>query len=211
MPPSLYCNAQGQKRYPKELLQQRFRRTFWCDLPQNPCFILGKRKTNKHKHFGRDGVRDKQEPSLGQIGTRPRDKPGPVPGTNRPFPVYFHSKGTILSRLSLGRVGVRPWDDCPTRAVRKMFMCFCLLVFFRPHYLWVMTGNPPRIVQKIVWRCSRLSGLVAGDSAICGRLAALILRLRPAGLRFEEFRSPVKRCGLGLRFSNRSGLRPAAI
>ena len=32
-----------------------------------------------------------------------------------------------------------------------------------------------------------LSGLVAGDSAICGRLAALILQLRPAGLRFEEF------------------------
>ena len=26
-----------------------------------------------------------------------------------------------------------------------------------------------------------LSGLVAGDSAICGRLAALILRVRPAG------------------------------
>ena len=45
-----------------------------------------------------------------------------------------------------------------------------------------------------------LSGLVAGDSAICGRLAALILRLRPAGLRFEEFRSPVKRGGLGLRY-----------
>ena len=40
-----------------------------------------------------------------------------------------------------------------------------------------------------------LSGLVAGDSAICGRLAALILRLRPAGLRFEEFRSSVKRGG----------------
>ena len=56
-----------------------------------------------------------------------------------------------------------------------------------------------------------LSGLVAGDSAICGRLAALILRLRPAGLRFGEFRSPVKRGGLGLRFSNRSELRPAAI
>ena len=40
-----------------------------------------------------------------------------------------------------------------------------------------------------------LSGLVAGDSPICGRLAALILRLRPAGLRFEEFRSPVKGAG----------------
>ena len=52
---------------------------------------------------------------------------------------------------------------------------------------------------------------MADDSAICGRLAALFLRLRPAGLRFEEFRSPVKGGGLGLRFSNRSGLRPAAI
>ena len=53
-----------------------------------------------------------------------------------------------------------------------------------------------------------LSGLVAGDSAICGRLAALILRLRPAGLRFEEFRSLVKRGGFlsvpkTLRFQNR--------
>ena len=65
---------------------------------------------------------------------------------------------------------------------------------------------PPRLPSAI-----HLSGLVAGDSAICGRLAALILRLRPAGLRFEELRSPVRRGGLGLRFSNRSGLRPAAI
>ena len=46
--------------------------------------------------------------------------------------------------------------------------------------------------------CSLHGGLVAGDAAICGRLAALILRLRPAGLRFEEFGSPVKRGGLGL-------------
>ena len=73
-----------------------------------------------------------------------------------------------------------------------------------PVHYWKAFKRIPKIQQ-----C--LSGLVAGDSAICGRLAALILRLRPAGLRFEEFRSPVKRGGLGLRFSNRSGLRPAAI
>ena len=36
-------------------------------------FISGKKKTNKHKHFRRDSVRDKQEPSLGQMG--------PLPGT----------------------------------------------------------------------------------------------------------------------------------
>ena len=33
----------------------------------------------------------------------------------------------------------------------------------------------------------KLSGLVAGDFAICGRLAALILQLWLAGLRFGEF------------------------
>ena len=52
-----------------------------------PHHLSGKKKTNKHKHFGRDGVRDKQEPSLGTDGTPPQDKLGPVPGTNRPFSV----------------------------------------------------------------------------------------------------------------------------
>ena len=37
--------------------------------------MLGQGKTNKRKHFGRDGVGDKQESSLRQKG--------PVPGTNR--------------------------------------------------------------------------------------------------------------------------------
>ena len=64
---------------------------------------------------------------------RPWDKMGPVPGTNRPFSVDFHSKIAMKSRLSLGRVGVRPWDDCPARAVRKMFMCFMFIGFFAPN------------------------------------------------------------------------------
>ena len=59
------------------------------------------------------------------------DKPGPVPGTNRPFSVELHSTIAILSRLSLGRVGDRPWDDCPANAVRKMFMCFLFIGCFR--------------------------------------------------------------------------------
>ena len=39
----------------------------------------------------------------------------------------------MLSHLTLGRVGVRPWDDCPTnfKAFRKCLCVFCLLVFFR--------------------------------------------------------------------------------
>ena len=88
----------------------------------------------------------------------------------------------------------------------------------KPRMGWFQCGAkdlPGTIPAALTWigrreKTPSLSGLVAGDSAICGRLAALILRLRPAGLRFEEFRSPVKRGGLGLRFSNRSGLRPAA-
>ena len=68
----------------------------------------------------------------GTNGTPPWDKLGPVPGPNRPFPVYFHTKTSILSRLSLGWVGVRPWDDCPARAVRKMFTCFLFIGFFPP-------------------------------------------------------------------------------
>ena len=87
--------------------------------------------------------------------------------------------------------------------------------FLQPNWLMFLAERIPfeilLLEARISVRIPELSGLMAGDSAICGRLAALILRLRPAGLRFEEFRSPVKRGGLGLRFSNRSGLRPAAI
>ena len=68
--------------------------------------LIPVRKTNKHKHSWRDGVRNKEEPSLRKNGTRPWGKPGPVPGTSRPFSVEFHSEIAILS---LGRVGVRPW------------------------------------------------------------------------------------------------------
>ena len=94
--------------------------------------FFGQEKTNKHKHFGRDGVRDKQEPSLGQTG--------PVPGTNRPFSVEFHSKIAILSRLSLGRVPVCPWDDCPARAVRKCLCVLCLF-FFGPRICAAKMGT----------------------------------------------------------------------
>ena len=86
-----------------------------------------------------------------------------------------------------------------------------LLVPLRFEEREILSVLLPFVSQYASHSYRNLSGLVAGDSAICGRLAALILRLRPAGLRFEEFRSSVKRGGLGLRFSNRSGLRPAAI
>ena len=97
-------------------------------------------------------------------------------------------------------------------------LCSAIGVSIRNHGCATKGKNAKKQPTEFVWEeigfwqgGPNLSGLVAGDSAICGRLAALILRLRPAGLRFEEFRSPVKRGGLGLRFSNRNGLRPAAI
>ena len=110
-------------------------------------FRIRARKTNKH--IGRDGVPlnkqepswDKQDPSLGQTG--------PVPGINWSFSVEFHSKIAVLSRLSLGRVGVRPWNGCPARAVRKMFLSF--VFFFSPFFTlrsWVAQRFLPAIAME---------------------------------------------------------------
>ena len=60
------------------------------------------KKTNKHKHFGRDGVRDKQEPSLGQTGPLPGPKWDPSLGQTGPF--LFNL--TVKSPFS----PVCPWD-----------------------------------------------------------------------------------------------------
>ena len=59
--------------------------------------------------------------------------------------------------------------DCPSLS----FPGCSLFLFFR-----LLLGFPIR-----AFPVSRLSGLVAGDSAICSHLAALILRLRRAGVR----------------------------
>ena len=76
---------------------------------------------------------DKRDPSLGQTGTRP--------GTNWPFSVEFHSKIAILSLLSLVRIPVCPWDDCPAGAVRKNAYVFSVYWLFRPQ----MNGLDPFI------------------------------------------------------------------
>ena len=78
------------------------------------------RRNDKHRHFGRDGFRDKQEPSLdpslGQTG-----RFSLLPQRNR------HSGPSVP-----GTGGVRPWNDYPARAVRKMFMCLVFIVFLPP-------------------------------------------------------------------------------
>ena len=74
----------------------------------------------------------------GTNGTRPWDKLGPVPGTNRdpslghrPFSIELHSTIAILSCFSLGRVEVHPWDQCvPQWPSEKSLCVIFLLVFF---------------------------------------------------------------------------------
>ena len=93
---------------------------------------LGQEKNNKHKHFGRDGVRDKQEPSLGQTG--------PLPGTNWDLSLgqagFFLFKSTVKSPFC----PVCPWDGwgfvpgtiVPQGPSEKCLCVFCLLVIFGP-------------------------------------------------------------------------------
>ena len=95
---------------------------------------------------------------FGTNRNRPWDKPGPVHGTYRPLSLEFHSKNAILSRLSLGRVGVRPWDDCPSRAVRKMFECFLFIGFFfsPPNHQAALKGTNLRGQTKPKRRFSQI-------------------------------------------------------
>ena len=94
--------------------------------------LSGKKKTNKHKHFGRDGVRDKQEPSLGQTG--------PLPGTY--WDLSLGQAGLFLfnSTVESPFCPVCPWDGwgfvpgtiVPQGPSEKCLCVFCLLVFFGP-------------------------------------------------------------------------------
>ena len=62
----------------------------------------GKKKSNKHKHFRRDGVRDKQEPSLGQMG--------PLPGTKRDPSLGQTGLSLFNSTVKSPFCSVCPWD-----------------------------------------------------------------------------------------------------
>ena len=73
---------------------------------------------------------DKRDPSLGQSITRPWDKPA--------VSVEFHSKIAILSRLSLGQVGVCRLDDCPARAVGEFVGHISLSLALHPSHLSVV-------------------------------------------------------------------------
>ena len=89
----------------------------------------GTKKTNKHKHFRRDGVRDKQEPSLGQMG--------PLPGTNRDPSQGQTGRFLFNSTVKSPFCPVCPWDGwgfvpgtiAPEGPSEKCLCVFCLLVF----------------------------------------------------------------------------------
>ena len=84
--------------------------------------LIGQEKTNKHKHFRRDGLRDKQEPSLGQMG--------PLPGTKWDPSLGQTGLSLFNSTVKSPFCPVCPWDGWRFVAVRKMFMCFLFIGFF---------------------------------------------------------------------------------
>ena len=106
----------------------------------------GKKKTNKHKHFRRDGVRDKQEPSLGQMG--------PLLGTKWDPSLGQTGLSLFNSTVKSPFCPVCPWDGwgfvpgtiVPQGPAEKCLCVFCLLVFFSPPKRWIL--NEPTSTKK---------------------------------------------------------------
>ena len=105
---------------------------------------FGQKKTNKHKHFRRDGLRDKQEPSLGQTG--------PLPGTNWDPSLGQTGLSLLNSTVKSPFCPVCPWDGwgfgpgtiVPQGPSEKCLCVFCLLGFFVPkEWLWLHGRGPP--------------------------------------------------------------------
>ena len=105
-------------------------------LEKSPVVLdSGKKKTNKHKHFRRDGLRDKQEPFLGQMG--------PLPGTKWDPSLGQTGLSLFNSTVKSPFCPVCPWDGwgfvpgtiVPQGPSEKCLCVFCLLVFFAPSSL----------------------------------------------------------------------------
>ena len=73
-----------------------------CFATPRETKLSGKEETNKHKHFRRDGVRDKQEPSLGQMG--------PLPGTKWDPSLGQTGLSLFNSTVKSPFCPVCPWD-----------------------------------------------------------------------------------------------------
>ena len=98
------------------------------------CFLglSGKKKTNKHKHFRRDGVRDKQQPSLGQMGPLPGTKWDPSLGQTGLSLLNSTVKSPFCPVCPWDRWGFIPGTIVPQGPSEKCLCVFCLLVFLLP-------------------------------------------------------------------------------
>ena len=101
-------------------------------LPVLPLFVGHDKKTININilAFGRDGVRDKQKPSLGQTG--------PFPGTNWDPSLGQTGRLLLKSTINSPFCPVCPWDGSrfipativPQGPSETCFCVLCLLVFF---------------------------------------------------------------------------------
>ena len=95
-------------------------------------FLSGKKKTNKHKHFRRDGVRDKQEPSLGQMGPLPGTKWDPSLGQTGLSLFNSTVRSPFCPVCPLDGWGFVPGTIVPQGPSEKCLCVLCLLVFVAP-------------------------------------------------------------------------------
>ena len=117
--------------------------------------IRARKKTNKHKHFRRDGLRDKQELCLGQTG--------PLPGTKWDPSLGQTGLSLFNSTVKSLFCPVCPWDGrgfvpgtiVPQGPSEKCLCVFCLLVFFAPKALefWFLQVKFLPVLQELtLWR-----------------------------------------------------------
>ena len=143
-----------------------------------PSYKSGKQKTNKHKHFRRDGLRDKQEPSLGQMG--------PLPGTKWDPSLGQTGLSLFNSTVKSLFCPVCPWDGwgfvpgtiVPQGPSEKCLCVFCLLVFLLPNKKRSETvpphQRPPHQKNPKIKPVSRIfeisnSNAIQGKGGKCGR------------------------------------------
>ena len=113
----------------------------------------GKKKTNKHKHFRRDGVRDKQGLPLGQTG--------PLPGTKLDPSLGQTGLSLFNSTVKSPFCPVCPWDGggfvswtiVPQGPSGKCLCVFCLLVFLLPQSMESQARSSKRAPRELQsWR-----------------------------------------------------------
>ena len=107
------------------------------------------KKTNKHKPFRRDGVRDKQEPSLGQMGPLPGTKCDPSLGQTGLSLFNFTVKSPFCP--------VCPWDGwfVPGTIVpqgpSEKCLCYMFIGFLLPRSLGVVSPHLPGEILRAVF------------------------------------------------------------